>query len=158
MAAAVRFLRENYSFRKLILYGHSAGAIAAILYAAEDNSITKLVVTGAVGDLKEAINMEFSQDQIKELTATGYLCYSSPGKWIDGKRISKAYYDEFLSIGLLASVKRVNAPLLIVNGENDEVIPFDKGPKLLYEAANEPKRLIIIPRADHMFRSIRQDI
>ena len=45
-------------------------------------------------------------------------------------------------------LRRVKAPVLIVHGEPDPVIPTSEG-RLLFEAANEPKRLLIFPGAGH---------
>ena len=51
----------------------------------------------------------------------------------------------FESARKLGSVK---APVLIVHGDPDPVIPTSEG-RLLFEAANEPKRLLIFPGAGH---------
>lgn len=51
-------------------------------------------------------------------------------------------YDTFSKIG------QVRAPLLIVHGENDEIVPFQHGQRL-FEAAREPKEFYSIKRARH---------
>lgn len=43
---------------------------------------------------------------------------------------------------------RVAAPLLVVHGEADAVIPVEMG-RAVYAAAREPKRLVVIPGAGH---------
>jgi fermentation-respiration switch protein FrsA (DUF1100 family) len=43
---------------------------------------------------------------------------------------------------------RAKAPVLITHGDPDPVIPTSEG-RLLFEAANEPKRLLIFPGAGH---------
>ncbi|HEX7175750.1 MAG TPA: alpha/beta hydrolase [Pyrinomonadaceae bacterium] len=43
---------------------------------------------------------------------------------------------------------RVERPVLVAHGEADDIIPVEQG-RALYEAAKEPKRLLIIPRAGH---------
>ncbi len=61
-----------------------------------------------------------------------------------------------LPVGLLMTMKldnigRINetdAPLLIIHGESDEVIPFSMGQKL-YESAPEPKTFLPVPGAYH---------
>ena len=45
-------------------------------------------------------------------------------------------------------LKDVRRPVLVAHGGRDEIIPDAQG-RALYEAANEPKRLIIIPDAGH---------
>jgi fermentation-respiration switch protein FrsA (DUF1100 family) len=47
-----------------------------------------------------------------------------------------------------AHVGAVTAPLLILHGEQDEVIPVDMG-RRIYAAANEPKRIEPFPHARH---------
>lgn len=42
----------------------------------------------------------------------------------------------------------VSAPILIVHGARDRVIPLDHA-RHLYHAANEPKKLVVVPQADH---------
>jgi fermentation-respiration switch protein FrsA (DUF1100 family) len=48
----------------------------------------------------------------------------------------------------LSKIARVRVPLLVLHGDQDEVIPFEAGKKL-FEAANEPKRFYTIRGAGH---------
>ena len=48
----------------------------------------------------------------------------------------------------IEDIKRVHVPVLIVHGKNDSFIKSDYS-KLLYEAANKPKRLLLIEGAEH---------
>jgi uncharacterized protein len=60
--------------------------------------------------------------------------------------------NDFESARKLGSVK---APVLIAHGDPDPVIPTSEA-RLLFEAANEPKRLLIFPGAGHnVFGSVR---
>ena len=53
--------------------------------------------------------------------------------------------DRFSSIDVIG---RVRAPVLVIAGERDSIIPAANSARL-FAAANEPKRLEIIPGADH---------
>jgi fermentation-respiration switch protein FrsA (DUF1100 family) len=53
--------------------------------------------------------------------------------------------DRFPSIDRIAHVR---APVLVIAGDRDGIVPVDQS-KRLYEAANAPKRLVIISGADH---------
>jgi len=53
--------------------------------------------------------------------------------------------DRFDSLSLIG---RINAPLLIVHGENDRVVPVSFG-RELFEAAAEPKQGVFLPGAEH---------
>jgi fermentation-respiration switch protein FrsA (DUF1100 family) len=51
---------------------------------------------------------------------------------------------------LLGAAREYRRPLLIVHGGDDEVVPAEHAYQL-YEAAQEPKRLEVLPGADHVF-------
>jgi fermentation-respiration switch protein FrsA (DUF1100 family) len=48
----------------------------------------------------------------------------------------------------LGKIDKIKAPVLIVHGSDDEIIPVSMG-RRLFEAANPPKELYIIPGAHH---------
>ena len=54
-------------------------------------------------------------------------------------------FDKFRT---LAKLERVRCPILVMHGEQDEVIGFWHGQKL-YERANEPKRRLWVRGAGH---------
>jgi uncharacterized protein len=47
-----------------------------------------------------------------------------------------------------AKIANYHGPLLQVHGDNDQIVPFESG-RRLFEAANEPKRFVVIPGGDH---------
>ena len=51
---------------------------------------------------------------------------------------------------MLAAVREYRRPTLIVHGSDDDVVPVEDAHRL-HEAAGEPRRLEIIPGADHRF-------
>jgi fermentation-respiration switch protein FrsA (DUF1100 family) len=46
------------------------------------------------------------------------------------------------------NIRSVTAPILILHGEQDEVIPIEMG-KRVFRAANEPKRMEVFPQGTH---------
>jgi uncharacterized protein len=46
-------------------------------------------------------------------------------------------------------IGQVSAPLLVLHGELDDIIPIQYGPRL-YELAHNPKRFISSPRGGHL--------
>ena len=48
----------------------------------------------------------------------------------------------------LRLIPRLRAPLLVLHGERDELVPFPHG-EALFEAAPEPKRMEVFPDAGH---------
>jgi uncharacterized protein len=47
-----------------------------------------------------------------------------------------------------SKISRVHAPVMVVHGEADEIVPFSQG-RAVFRAANEPKQFWPVPRAHH---------
>ncbi len=152
---AIDFLKKNYSFKQLVLIGHSTGAIDASLYAHQDKRIGKLILTGAVHDLANAARYDFTDYQMYEFWKKGHVVYRRPEDWVNGKKLKKAFYDEFFTLDIPRTIKKYHKPLLIIHGEHD-VIPWDKEGYTLYKIANRPKRFVLIKGADHSFSAPHQ--
>ena len=147
---AIDFLEKNYSFKKLILLGHSTGAINAALYAHTDNRVDAIILIGGSGDLKRSVQHEFTPLQVRKFWTKGYATYDNPEKWYHQKKIKKCYYDEFFTLDVLGSLHKFTKPVLIIHGEKDEAIPL-RDARELFNAARRPKKLLIIKEADHRF-------
>lgn len=48
----------------------------------------------------------------------------------------------------LEKIKRLDVPILLLHGTNDQVVPYEMS-QVLYEAAPEPKNLFLIPEGSH---------
>jgi len=153
--SAIDFLEDNYSYRQLVIIGHSTGAIDASLYAHRDKRISKLVLMGAESDTKHSVKYDFTDEQVYQFWTKGYIIYNKPGKWYHHKRLKKAFYDEFFTLDIPQAIKKFKQPLLIVHGEHDEAIPLSD-PEELFRQANRPKKLVIIRGADHRFNEPSQ--
>ena len=53
--------------------------------------------------------------------------------------------DRYMNI---EKIQSVNAPILIIHGRKDNTIPFESG-KRLFDKANQPKKFIEVPQANH---------
>jgi len=66
------------------------------------------------------------------------------------------YHYPFLPVGLLLSdrypsieqIGQVRCPLLVIAGDRDAIVPPQQSLRL-FNAAPEPKRLVMVPGADH---------
>ncbi len=152
---AIDFLKKNFKFKKLIIMGHSTGAIDLALYAYRDKRIDKVVLVGGVGNLKQAVRYDFTDEQVRDFWTKGYIVYKKPKEFYHNKKLKKAFYDEFFKLDILGSIKKFKRPLLIIHGEKDEYVPVNKDPYELYKAAKKPKKLVIIKNADHSFTNPR---
>ncbi len=148
--AAVDFLQKNYALKKIVLVGHSTGAIDAALYAYKDKRLSGLVLSGCVSKLDEAVHYDFTDKQVRSFWEKGYIVYSKPGKYYTGKKLRKEFYDEFFTLNIEKAIRSYTRPLLVLHGERDEGVPVQNA-RAVYAYARKPKKLVIIKGADHRF-------
>jgi fermentation-respiration switch protein FrsA (DUF1100 family) len=108
---------------RVVLYGHSLGTAAVVDLASRRTCGAVVLESG----LSSASDM------------AGIRLPWLP-KWL--RALGKNRFD---SVSKLANVF---CPVLVAHGEPDNVVPTEEG-RALYAAAREPKRLIILPGADH---------
>ena len=112
--------------RNIVLWGESLGGGVATTLAAE---------AAAAGRPLRAVVLQAPFTSVFERAAELYPFV--PARWL--------VLDRFDNLGRIAAL---GAPLLIVHGEADSVVPAAHGRRLL-EAAREPKSAVFIPGADH---------
>jgi hypothetical protein len=119
--AAYDFAAARYPAERLVLWGESLGSAVAVALAAE-RPVARI-----------ALQAPFSSAADVGAAHYPYL----PVRWL--------IRDPFRSD---ERITRVSAPLLIVHGELDRVVPIRFGEQL-YARAREPKRFVRLPAADH---------
>ncbi len=120
--AAMAFLKaEGVTGRRIVVYGESLGTGIAVAMAAAHE----------VG----AVVLEAPFSSMADLAQHHY--WYAPTRWLIRDR-----FDSMARIGA------IGAPLLVVHGALDTLIPLRFG-QMLYDAAREPKESQIIDRAHH---------
>lgn len=113
--------RQGIAQRDIILYGESLGSGVAVQVAAQR------AVSGVILDAPYTSAVDIG------VSAYPFL----PVRWLMKDRYESARH--------IASVK---APILIIHGERDRIIPVEMG-RRLFALAPEPKQLVTFPEADH---------
>ncbi|ARG98687.1 alpha/beta hydrolase [Legionella micdadei] len=117
---AMHFLQgKGVAAHHLVLYGESLGTAVATKMASEFPACAVIL-----------------QSPLASLAAVARYHY--PWVFIEP-------WDKFDS---LVRIANINTPLLILHGEQDQIIPFAQGLSL-YNQANKPKRLIILKNKGH---------
>jgi len=148
MQTAAALLSQKGAFW-IGLAGHSLGAAIALLTAARQQTVKAVCVLA--GRLSGLNAMHFlSQNQRRELQQTGSVLFSSRGRAL---QLSNDFFADAEKYNLPEVAASMQMPLLVVHGENDEIIPIQEA----YQAqALNPEniKLAVIPKADHMFSRI----
>ena len=115
--------RPDMAQDKIIYYGHSLGGAVAVELAARRPPMG-LIVEGTFASGRDM---------------AGHLLPRLP------TIPSLLVHSKFNSI---ARIKKVSCPVMVIHGEQDDVVPLTQGRKL-YEAAHEPKQWLEVPGAGH---------
>ncbi len=118
---------RQISPKKIVVYGHSLGGAIAINLASQNPNVAGLIVSS-------------SFTSIQQVAAQDWKFRLFP--------IDLILTQKFDSVQKVRSLKM---PSLFIHGMEDTLIPVSIG-KALYEAAPQPKQLLLIPHAGHNHR------
>ena len=122
--AALEYLRgrADATDARVVYFGRSLGTAVAVELAAE-HPPAGMILVSPFASLRDMSRLSMPQLPI--------------AAWLAGNRYNS-----------LGRIDRVNCPVLVVHGERDDIVPPSQG-RALYEAANEPKSLRLLPNAGH---------
>jgi len=120
--AAYDFVRKRDPGKRIILFGESLGTGVAVALAAERE------VAGII--------LDAPYTSTAEVGAAAYPF--APVRWL----IKDSFHSD-------ERIARVHAPLLILHGERDNIIPVRFGEKL-FALGHEPKRIVHFPLGGHV--------
>jgi uncharacterized protein len=132
---------DKLSSSKIGYIGHSMGGAVGVLRAARDPRINFLVSLAGMVHTKAFAEREFG-------TVT-------PGQgfmWDDSNcPLSEDYMNDMRKIDTVVNeAPKIKTPWLLVHGSEDDVVPVQDS-RDIFAKANEPKKLIEIPGANHVF-------
>lgn len=119
--AAYAFAAARYETQRIVVWGFSIGTGVAVGLASE-HSVGKLILEAPYTSVADVIALRY--------------------RFIPARFLVRDQFRSDERIG------RVTAPLLIMHGTNDPVIPFAFGERL-FALAHEPKRFVRIPGGGH---------
>jgi dipeptidyl aminopeptidase/acylaminoacyl peptidase len=132
--------RKEIDHHRIGIYGFSMGGSTAILTAAQSGAFSAVVADSAFTSLKDQANTAITSFYhlpsfpFLHLAVLGYELYF------------RTRVENIAPVNVIARISP--APILIIAGEGDKLIPAENGQKL-FAAAGDPKELWIIPGADH---------
>jgi len=130
------------------LVGSSFGGLVAILTAADLPMISCLGLKCPVVDFAEELRLEFGVEELARWKDTDTVPDIHGGS--NRIRLNYHLYEDSLQRVAYEPAARITAPTLIVQGDCDELVPLHQSRRLM-EALQGPKRLNLLPGADHQF-------
>jgi len=145
--AALDFVTVK-GYDRIGLVGSSFGGLVAILTAARRSDIACLTLKCPVVDFAEELRLTLGPDELPRWQTSGTIPNIMGGS--ERVRLRYDFYEDSLSQIAYVPAERITAPTLIVQGERDECVPLHQC-RRLHDALRGPKRLILLPDADHGF-------
>lgn len=146
-------------YRRLALIGSSFGGLLSILAAAEWTQaheaepatippLACLALKCPVVDFAEELRLELGEQGLQEWKRTGSIpdLHGGPTR----VPLNYRFYEDCLRQVAYDPARRITAPTLIVQGDQDEYVPLHQSQRL-FEALPGQKRLEVLPGADHRF-------
>lgn len=130
-----------------LLLGRSFGGSTAAIRAAAEPRVRGICLWSTPADLRETFTLALGE-AYQELAAGRTVSLED-----DYSRFSlhPSFVSDLVKHDVLSAIRALSPrPVLIVHGENDQVVPV-KQARAAFAAAGEPKKLLVIPKADHRF-------
>ena len=127
-----------------LLVGHSLGGAAALLAAAEINSVKAVATIGAPGEPEHVTHL--FGDQLAKIHNDGAAEITLGGRQLT---IERHFLDDIKQHRIADSLPRLKKPVMIFHSPQDEIVSIENARKI-YEAAWHPKSFVSIDGADHM--------
>jgi len=143
------FKKEN-RFSKIILAGHSQGSLIAML--ALKNVDAYVSIAGAGETIDKTIVKQISKNNPtihKKITVVNPFLIS-----IFAKQNQEFLYS-WMQINPIEEIKKINIPILIVNGDKDLQVKVEDA-EMLHQA-NQNSELVIIKNMNHVLKDIQKD-
>ena len=126
---------------RVIYAGHSMGGAVGVLAASSDERIRQLISVAGMVNTKNFYDREFGEEKPDE----GCM-WEEPSC-----PLSLSYKNDMYTIGsVIDKASKVKVPWLLIHGDADDVVPIEDS-REIFAHANEPKKIIEIPDANHLF-------
>jgi pimeloyl-ACP methyl ester carboxylesterase len=141
---AITSYAQQHKYTKIGVIGFSLGAAVALIEASHHQNIDSLIAVSAPSDLKRVDCYFWAQDMWEDLK----LNFGVKGRG-KGVRMGNPFLKKMRPIDIVDQISPV--PVLFLHGKKDWLIKSDHSQRL-FEAAKDPKALMIIKHGGHAER------
>ncbi|MBT9149180.1 MAG: hypothetical protein DDT27_01260 [Dehalococcoidia bacterium] len=138
---------DGVDLSRISLIGFSGGAATSAYVTARDQRISALVTCACPAEFSIFTTGERLAAFLDQCRSVGTI------RDDDFPRSIAEWGDHLRQVNPMSSIEKVSPrPLLMIHGENDDLIPPSHAQRL-YEKAEEPKELVMIPGGEHQLRT-----
>ncbi|MGI9602811.1 MAG: alpha/beta hydrolase family protein [Acidimicrobiales bacterium] len=144
--AAVALIERG--FGPCVLVGHSLGGAASLLTASRLKTVSRVIVLGAPADVGHVRHLFV--DAVDDIEKNGVAQVSIGGRPFE---IGAEFVADLEDHDVLEAAAGLDRPLLVLVPGADTTVPPAHG-QMIYDAAAEPKELVVIEGADHLLTDL----
>jgi dipeptidyl aminopeptidase/acylaminoacyl peptidase len=139
LLGAIDYIRQRGIESRIGALGFSMGAATCLMAAAESGEIDAVVADCAYADIVSIIDSEFAARSNLPKFFIPIILF-----------ITKNIYEiDFTAIKPEEAVREISAPIFIIHGEQDDMIPVQHAYRLKEASQNPDSKLWIVPEAQH---------
>jgi|SRR3989344_2558994 len=152
--SVLEYMVAESHYKHILLGGHSRGGQLSLLYAARDSRISLVVaiMPSSPYTLTQETRDNWGKDGVRVSSR------DIPGS--DSMKEFRVPFSHALDrdkYNVLDEVKKIHVPAILIAGELDDLV-LPEHVKGIFEAANEPKKFIIIRGVGHDYRRNISDV
>lgn len=144
LVEAADWLRRHYQAPSLLV-GHSLGGTAILAAARQLPDARAFVTIGSPSDPRHIFKL-IGEPGLQEITQNGDAEVSLGSRTF---RIKKQFLEDAMEQRVLAEVRMLDRPLLIMHSPTDSTVHIDHA-TALFHAAQHPKSFVSLGEADHL--------
>lgn len=145
--SVLEYMLAEGGYTHVLLGGHSRGGQISLLYAARDPRISGVLgIMPSHGPIEGTRRAEWEAASVKESDrdiprSEEYKHFAVPFQHVIDR-------DQFDALG---DMKKIYVPVYLFAGELDDLVPPEEVQEL-FDAANEPKKFVVLKGIDHDYR------
>jgi putative redox protein len=148
----VEDLQATFSFMqarhtgKIAILGSSMGGTVALLFAARNPTVAAVVTLAAPLHPERFLSRLSTPAELRLWRDQGFTLYH-------GQRINVSLLDDLESMNVPDAARKISCPVLILHGDDDDVVPVEEAHEL-HRHLSGLKKLSILHGADHRLSNV----
>ncbi len=149
------YMLRQKDYKHILIGGHSRGGQLSILYAARDQRIS--VVLGIMPSSNRTMaGQRYKEWKENSVSISHRDLPNNPKDWKEF-RVPFSHAEDSNKYNVVKDVMQIKIPIILVAGElDDKVLP--EYVREIFDSANEPKKILIIPGIGHDYRHSNNQI
>lgn len=142
---------ENVAPNRVGVMGWSQGGTDAFLAAAKSDEFKSVLTWAGAIDLTNML----SDEDYAAAKKDGYFTVNFD--WREPLKFGLSWAEDVKNVKLLDVIKTIKAPILCINGAEDDVVDPKSADEILKASQNDKSKKVVIEGADHTFKIFTDD-